>query len=117
MVLPGGAEAGSGVNVQCACWTPWENAGTANSSKVSVRIMDVQLLILFDARTVELLHSPTAAAGGPPRSSSSIRAFTLPPANSAATRIAFLMALALDRPWQMMQPPRTPSRGAPPYSE
>ena len=35
-------------------------------------------------------------------------------ANSAATRIAFLIALAFDRPWQMMQTPFTPSSGAPP---
>jgi len=30
---------------------------------------------------------------------------------------AFLTALALDRPWQMMLTPFTPSSGAPPYSE
>ena len=51
------------------------------------------------------------------RSSSSIRWLTLPSENSAATRMAFLMALAFERPWQMMQTPRTPSSGAPPYSE
>ena len=34
-----------------------------------------------------------------------------PLANSAATRMAFLIALELDRPWQMMQTPRTPSSG------
>src|SRR3954464_7204383 len=38
------------------------------------------------------------------------------PANSAATRIAFLMALALDDPWVMKHTPFTPSKGAPPYS-
>src|SRR4030081_3086996 len=37
-------------------------------------------------------------------------------ANSAATRIAFLIALAFDDPWVMKQTPFTPSRGAPPYS-
>ena len=47
----------------------------------------------------------------------SIFSFTRPSANSAATRMAFLMALAFDPPWQMMHTPRTPSRGAPPYSE
>src|SRR5580704_13855466 len=37
-------------------------------------------------------------------------------ANSAATRIAFLMALAFDDPWVIKQTPFTPSKGAPPYS-
>src|SRR5271169_5700586 len=37
-------------------------------------------------------------------------------ANSAATRIAFLIALAFDDPWVMKQTPFTPSNGAPPYS-
>ena len=50
-------------------------------------------------------------------SSSSIRWLTCPSENSLATRIAFLMALALERPWQMMHTPFTPSSGAPPYSE
>src|SRR5579863_10038173 len=48
--------------------------------------------------------------------SSSIFSFTRPWANSAATRMAFLIALALDRPWQMVLTPFTPNRGAPPYS-
>ena len=34
-----------------------------------------------------------------------------------ATRTAFLMALALELPWQMMKGARTPIRRAPPYSE
>src|SRR2546425_11137359 len=46
-----------------------------------------------------------------------IFSFTLPSANSAATRIAFLMAFAFEPPWQMMHAPRTPRSGAPPYSE
>src|SRR5574341_2632405 len=46
-------------------------------------------------------------------SSLSMRRFRLAPANSAATRIAFLIALALERPWQMMLTPLTPSNGAP----
>ena len=33
-----------------------------------------------------------------------------------ATRTAFLMALALELPWQMIKLPLTPSSGAPPYS-
>ena len=37
--------------------------------------------------------------------------------NSAANRIAFLIAFALERPWQMITQPWTPSIGAPPYSE
>ena len=37
--------------------------------------------------------------------------------NSAANRMAFLMAFALERPWQMITHPLTPSIGAPPYSE
>src|SRR5439155_27152584 len=38
------------------------------------------------------------------------------PARTActATRMAFLMALGLEDPWQMMATPRTPSSGAPP---
>ena len=35
----------------------------------------------------------------------------------AATRIAFRMALGDDPPWQMIETPFTPSKGAPPYSE
>ena len=46
-----------------------------------------------------------------------MRLLMWPPANSEATRIAFLMALALERPWQMMHTPFTPSSGAPPNSE
>ena len=38
-------------------------------------------------------------------------------ANSRATRIAFLIAFAFERPWQTMHPPFTPRSGAPPYSE
>ena len=48
--------------------------------------------------------------------SSSIFSFTRPSANSAATRMAFLTAFALELPWQMVQTPFTPSSGAPPYS-
>ena len=44
---------------------------------------------------------PDAAAFSP----SSICWLTRHSANSAATRMAFLIALALDRPWQMMQTP------------
>src|SRR5580658_7046487 len=36
--------------------------------------------------------------------------------NSAATRTAFLIALAFDEPCVMMHAPFTPSKGAPPYS-
>src|SRR4051794_32159434 len=49
--------------------------------------------------------------------SSSIRWLTRHSENSLATRMAFLIALAFDRPWQIMHTPRTPSNGAPPYSE
>ena len=44
---------------------------------------------------------------------------SLRPASTAwtATRMAFLMALGLEEPWQMIETPRTPSSGAPPYSE
>ena len=38
-------------------------------------------------------------------------------ANSAATRMPFMTAFSLDEPWPTMQTPRTPSSGAPPYSE
>jgi hypothetical protein len=37
--------------------------------------------------------------------------------NSAASRIAFLIAFAEERPWPMMQHFLTPRSGAPPYSE
>ena len=37
--------------------------------------------------------------------------------NSAAKRMAFLIAFAEERPWQMMTQPFTPRSGAPPYSE
>src|SRR6185295_7944005 len=49
--------------------------------------------------------------------SSSMASFTLCLQNSLATRTAFLMALALDRPWQTIVIPFMPSNGAPPYSE
>src|SRR5580658_1425489 len=51
-----------------------------------------------------------------PANSRSIVSLTLPSANSAATRTAFLMAFVFDDPWVMMHTPFTPSRGAPPYS-
>src|SRR5512139_1218680 len=38
-------------------------------------------------------------------------------AYSWATRIAFFMALGVERPWLMITTPSTPRRGAPPYSE
>ena len=40
----------------------------------------------------------------------------LSPARAActATRIAFLIALGLEEPWQTMETPLMPSRGAPP---
>src|SRR5579884_1350405 len=50
-------------------------------------------------------------------SSSSMRWLILPAANSAATRIVFLIAFALERPCVIMHTPVTPSNGAPPYSE
>ncbi len=56
----------------------------------------------------------TAAAA---ESSCSIFSFTRERQSSAATRMAFLMALGFDRPCPMMVMPRTPSSGAPPYSE
>src|ERR1700759_4558780 len=54
----------------------------------------------------------TAAA----ESSCSILSFICARARPAATRIAFLTALALERPCPMTQTPRTPRSGAPPYS-
>ena len=43
--------------------------------------------------------------------------FTSAWANSAATRMPFMIAFSLEEPWPTMQTPRTPRRGAPPYSE
>ena len=51
-----------------------------------------------------------------PASSRSMVSFTLPSANSAATRTAFFMAFVFDDPWVMMHTPLMPSSGAPPYS-
>src|SRR5882724_9252202 len=65
----------------------------------------------------EELHFATTLDAAVWSSSSSIFSLTLPCANSAATRMAFLMALAFDRPWQMMLTPLTPRSGTPPYSE
>ena len=56
----------------------------------------------------------TAAAGD---SSCSIFSFTRARQSSAATRMAFLIALGLERPCPITVTPRTPSSGAPPYSE
>src|SRR5277367_3343222 len=50
-------------------------------------------------------------------SSCSIRSFRRERESCAATRTAFLIALGLDLPCEITQMPRTPSRGAPPYSE
>ena len=47
----------------------------------------------------------------------SMASLTLCLQNSFATRIAFLIALALDLPWQTMEMPLIPSNGAPPNSE
>src|SRR5262249_53040263 len=57
----------------------------------------------------------------PPRAtsaSSAARMCSLSPffAHSPATRTAFLMALAGERPWQMIASPSMPSNGAPPNS-
>ena len=59
-------------------------------------------------------HVATAALSC--ANSRSIASFTLPSANSAATRTAFLMAFVFDDPWVMMHTPLMPSSGAPPYS-
>ena len=50
------------------------------------------------------------------RMAASMPALTSAWANSAVTRMPFRTALASDEPWPMMQAPRTPSSGAPPYS-
>src|SRR5271169_1262226 len=50
-------------------------------------------------------------------SSCSIFSFTRARASPAATRIAFFMAFAFDLPCEITHTPRTPSNGAPPYSE
>src|SRR5439155_22944805 len=47
----------------------------------------------------------------------SIARFTLCLQKSFATRTAFLIAFALERPWQTIVIPLIPSSGAPPYSE
>src|SRR5258708_3524892 len=49
-------------------------------------------------------------------SSCSIFSFMFALASPAATRIAFLIAFAFERPCPITQTPRTPSSGAPPYS-
>src|SRR5664279_245721 len=49
-------------------------------------------------------------------SSCSIFSFTRALASPAATRMAFLTALAFERPCAMTHTPRTPNKGAPPYS-
>src|SRR6266478_2752485 len=49
-------------------------------------------------------------------SSSSIFSLMRALASPAATRMAFFIALALERPWAITQTPRTPSSGAPPDS-
>src|SRR5580692_11036768 len=46
-----------------------------------------------------------------------IKSLILFAAKPDAILMAFLMALELDRPWQMIQTPFRPSSGAPPYSE
>src|SRR2546425_1001282 len=62
-------------------------------------------------------HAPAASLRAPSaRSSASMLSLTPLVKNSAAARIPFLMAWALDRPWPMTQQPFMPSRGAPPYS-
>src|SRR5216684_8591725 len=60
----------------------------------------------------------TAAAATPFCLVSSCSIFWLLPdlANSAATRMAFLMAFAFEDPWLTMTTPLMPSSGAPPYS-
>src|SRR5207249_1558277 len=55
-------------------------------------------------------------AAGICASSFSILSLIRNSANSAATRIAFLIAFAFDEPWVIKHTPLTPSKGAPPYS-
>jgi hypothetical protein len=61
-------------------------------------------------------HRLTGAGTRSPASSFSIFWLICRSANSAATRIAFLIAFAFDEPCVTMHMPLTPSRGAPPYS-
>src|SRR5579863_511339 len=84
----------------------------------------VQFLAVGGASRQHCAQSPKcrwfhcAATCAVERSSSAcIFSLIRPFANSDATRMAFLMALVFDRPWQMMLAPFTPSSGAPPYSE
>src|SRR6266576_3846425 len=55
-------------------------------------------------------------AAGICASSFSILSLIRNSANSAATRIAFLIAFAFEEPWVIKHTPLTPSKGAPPYS-
>jgi len=50
-------------------------------------------------------------------SNSSIATLTWELLNSIAWKIAFLIALALLFPWEIITHPLIPSRGAPPYSD
>src|SRR2546422_6895562 len=63
-----------------------------------------------------LTYVLTVAGAPSPASSFSIWWLIRRSANSAATRIAFLIAFAFDDPCVMKHTPFTPSNGAPPYS-
>src|ERR1019366_10636272 len=60
---------------------------------------------------IQYAHVGTATLSS--ASSRSMVSFTLPSANSAATRTAFLMAFVFDDPCVMMHTPFMPSSGAP----
>jgi hypothetical protein len=86
--------------------------GVARFARLPRRLGLRDLAIAIMAIAVH--HVATAALNC--ANSRSMASFTLPSANSAATRTAFLMAFVFDEPWVMMQTPFTPSSGAPPYS-
>jgi hypothetical protein len=68
----------------------------------------------FQGQSTKLLKPYVVTAKLSSASSRSIVSFTLPSANSDATRTAFLMAFVFDDPCVMMHTPFIPSSGAPP---
>ena len=67
-----------------------------------------------DPTDTKALVNQLADGGGVASSSLTMMSLTWARAYRAATASAFLMARSPDDPWQMMQAPSMPSRGAPP---
>ena len=92
---PGGAAAGSAAIVQATCSELWAKRAAQSREEECENRPPAGYCFHGNSYSVLAVTRSWLASF----SSSSIRWFTCPSENSLATRMAFLMALALERPW------------------